>query len=451
MSLPTVKWPGSATAPDYASKPSTDLDQAIESECPKSELKPLGSISLNRIIQKKRKLHFKLMIIGESGLGKSTAIKRLLHGLTTASCINETDPNASESKTLEIKEHGPFLLNSDDDKQDILLKIVDSPGYGDNIDAQKDFDLIEEYMQSQWSSYYSDIKTAGSFDAVEHDSLVNACLYFISPHRLKEVDIEFMKRISRSVAIVPVIAKADTMTTEETIQFRKHVHQVLAEQNINVYSWTDCTTGKVDIEIEKRTTESHPFPPFTLICAKDCTSRNYLWGDCRLDNEGHSDFLLLKSLLLEKHLLAMKDQAKQTWKCKFYDQRQAELAAQDQKSARDWSWLLRMTLLRSMPAMALLMAGLVLIFLLWNAGTLALWALGKGAVSVCARAAVMAPVELERARDAEAELPSVPPPDAKAVISAGPTLVTYGVFTVALLIATGAAAVRWVSPTRKSP
>jgi septin family protein len=39
---------------------------------------------------------------------------------------------------------------------------------------------------------------------------VDVCLYFIAAHRLKLIDIKFMQAISTNVAIIPVIAKADS-------------------------------------------------------------------------------------------------------------------------------------------------------------------------------------------------------------------------------------------------
>ena len=432
--------PGSASAPDFAN----NQDLPTEVECPKSELKPLGSISSDRIMKKRKALHFKLMFVGESGLGKTTAIKCFLHGLTSEPAVMETLSVASGSqpKTFQITEHGPFKLKTDDSRQEFIT-IVDSPGHGDNVDVQNDFDLIEKYFESQWSSLYADIKTKGAVDVSEHNSLVNACVYFISPHRLKDIDIEFMKRISGTVAIIPVIAKADTMTTEETVQFRKHVNQVLAEQGINVYSWGDCETGDVDREIRQRESESRPFPPFTLICAKDCVRRSYLWGDCRLDNEEHSDFLLLKNLLLEKHLLAMKEQATQTWRCKFYDVRQAELAAQDQQRARDSSWLRNLLLLS--------LAAAVLLLVVWNAGLAALRVLGGGLG--CASASAGSPDLLsavKRAQSTTAEAPAaVPLAEGRAAEQAGATM--HWVLTVApaLLLALGAA-VRLMAWTQRA-
>lgn len=40
---------------------------------------------------------------------------------------------------------------------------------------------------------------------------------------LRPLDIEFMKRLSHSVNIIPVLAKADTMTIEERQEFKQRV------------------------------------------------------------------------------------------------------------------------------------------------------------------------------------------------------------------------------------
>jgi len=41
--------------------------------------------------------------------------------------------------------------------------------------------------------------------------------------RLRPIDVEFMKRLDKCVNIVPVIAKADTLTVEEREAFRRRV------------------------------------------------------------------------------------------------------------------------------------------------------------------------------------------------------------------------------------
>ena len=69
------------------------------------------------------------------------------------------------------------------------------------------------------------------------DSRVHCCLYFVAPsgHGLKPLDVEFMQRLHDKVNIIPVIAKADTMTPDECSHFKKQV----SYQNVsNFYSNT---------------------------------------------------------------------------------------------------------------------------------------------------------------------------------------------------------------------
>ena len=134
----------------------------------------------------------------------------------------------------------------------------------------------------------------------------------------------------------------------------------------------------------------------------------------------------------------MKDEATQTWKRKFYDPRQAAL----QRRAHDWSQL-RTMLLRAV-------AGGVLLFLLWNAGTAArtLWAQDKGAVSVGA-SAVVAPVGAELPPSEAATEAAI---SAEAMVSKWSTMehagaAVYWLFTLALLVATGVA-MRCMTRTR---
>jgi len=60
------------------------------------------------------------------------------------------------------------------------------------------------------------------------DSRVHCCLYFVAPsgHGLKPLDVEFMQRLHDKVNIIPVIAKADTMTPDECAHFKKQVRFV---------------------------------------------------------------------------------------------------------------------------------------------------------------------------------------------------------------------------------
>jgi hypothetical protein len=47
--------------------------------------------------------------------------------------------------------------------------------------------------------------------------------------RLKQIDIEFMRRLHTKVNLIPIIAKADTMTDEEIVEFKQRVGQFQPE------------------------------------------------------------------------------------------------------------------------------------------------------------------------------------------------------------------------------
>lgn len=57
------------------------------------------------------------------------------------------------------------------------------------------------------------------------DTRIHCCLYFISPtgHSLRAIDVIVMKKLSEVVNVVPVIAKADSLTLEEREAFKQKV------------------------------------------------------------------------------------------------------------------------------------------------------------------------------------------------------------------------------------
>lgn len=82
----------------------------------------------------------------------------------------------------------------------------------------------EEYL-NQESRVSRQLPTTPAGHTPPVDGRIHCCLYFIAPsgHGLKPLDVEFMQRLHDRVNIVPVLAKADTMTPEECQSFKKQV------------------------------------------------------------------------------------------------------------------------------------------------------------------------------------------------------------------------------------
>src|ERR1700753_391653 len=86
------------------------------------------------------------------------------------------------------------------------------------------WDPIVKYIKDQHSAYLRKELTAQRERYIQ-DTRVHCCLFFIQPsgHSLRPIDIVVMKKLSEVVNVVPVIAKADSLTLEERDAFKERV------------------------------------------------------------------------------------------------------------------------------------------------------------------------------------------------------------------------------------
>jgi septin 3/9/12 len=84
-----------------------------------------------------------------------------------------------------------------------------------------------KYIKDQHSAYLRKELTAMR-DRYIQDTRIHCCLYFINPtgHSLRPIDVIVMKKLSEVVNVVPVIAKADSLTLEERESFKQKVSTV---------------------------------------------------------------------------------------------------------------------------------------------------------------------------------------------------------------------------------
>lgn len=85
---------------------------------------------------------------------------------------------------------------------------------------------IIEFLDDQHESYMLQEQQPRRVDKI--DLRVHACLYFIRPtgHTLKPLDIEVMKRLSSRVNLIPVVAKADTLSPADLARFKRRVNSL---------------------------------------------------------------------------------------------------------------------------------------------------------------------------------------------------------------------------------
>jgi len=283
-------------------------------------------------------LSLRLMVVGESGMGKTTFIENVFHAYRpNASCAG---PHATHALTRQMPtgthaaKHecvaktgcattGPcrpstkstiFLSNPDelctsfvveDAEERIRMHyyIQDTPGYGDTLDPTTRMTEIIRFIQTQNQRHLQ--REVDMSTDVATDPRIDVCLYFIPPHRLKEIDVEFMRRLANVVALIPIVAKADSMTTDELAHFRHLIRTTAMEREIRFHEFS--ARNYIDAGIHDHV--SHGFPVFAVVSSDMYTTgaksdvfwpvRCYQWGTCEAFNRSHSDTSTLKRLLLE--------------------------------------------------------------------------------------------------------------------------------------------------------
>lgn len=262
----------------------------------------------NQVYRKsvKRGFDFTLMVVGESGLGKSTLINSLF--LTDLYSGEYPGPSNRIQKTVKVdKTHVALKENG----VQLRLTVVDTPGFGDAVDNSNCWQPVIDFIDSKYEEYLgNESKVVRTPTA---DTRVHCCLYFIAPtgHGLKPLDVEFMRRLHDKVNIIPLIAKADTQTPDECREFKKTILNEIAQHKIKIYEFPECDDEEEN-KIQKKLRDRVPFAVVgsnTVIESggKRVRGRQYPWGIVEVENLEHNDFLALRNMLIRTHMQDLKD------------------------------------------------------------------------------------------------------------------------------------------------
>lgn len=254
----------------------------------------------------KKGFRLNVMVVGESGLGKSTLISTLFNMPLYPASIPR-DPGTNLPKTVSIES---VTADLDENGVRLHLTVIDTPGFGDFVNNTDSWEPIISDIEQRFDDYLE----AENFvnRTVIDDNRIHACLYFIQPtgHSLKELDVVFMKKLHKKVNLIPIISKADTFTEEEIDSFKKSIMTDIVNQGIDIfkppkYANDDKNTTKENAELMLHvpfavvgSMESVESPNFKM----PVRGRQYPWGIIEVENEEHNDFVKLRRILVCTHL-----------------------------------------------------------------------------------------------------------------------------------------------------
>ncbi|XP_030007860.1 septin 4b isoform X5 [Sphaeramia orbicularis] len=263
----------------------------------------------------KKGFDFTLMVAGESGLGKSTLVNSLF---LTDLYKDRKLLNAEEriTQTVEITKH---TVDIEEKGVKLKLTIVDTPGFGDAVNNTECWKSVADYIDQQFEQYFRD--ESGLNRKNIQDNRVHCCLYFISPfgHGLRPLDVEFMKALHEKVNIVPILAKADTLTPTEVKKKKIKIREEIEQYGIKIYQFPDCDSDE-DEEFKQQDLELKESIPFAVIGSntvveakgKRVRGRLYPWGIVEVENSAHCDFVKLRNMLVRTHMQDLKDVTRET-------------------------------------------------------------------------------------------------------------------------------------------
>eukprot|EP00240_Pyramimonas_obovata_P001195 CAMPEP_0118950664 /NCGR_PEP_ID=MMETSP1169-20130426/51790_1 /TAXON_ID=36882 /ORGANISM="Pyramimonas obovata, Strain CCMP722" /LENGTH=464 /DNA_ID=CAMNT_0006897553 /DNA_START=236 /DNA_END=1627 /DNA_ORIENTATION=+ len=283
-------------------------------------------------------LYFKVLVAGEVGIGKTTLAATLANTLQGKCYIPDT---------VEFDESQRFVLTfpSGARPRTVICTMVDTPAStGNDRNLQSDLDRIKNYVETcierYWNTLEPDRLVAGvgtlhpgsaSANGLlpellgDVDNRVDLVLYLLPPRRLSVSDREALQQFSELASVIPVVARADTLTPAERTTCRERLCQDLAQVGLPLVE--PCLQG-----------------PNGFLAAHTCDLplivgsgqqleggqpiRHYPWGSFKATLPEQSDLELLRALVFaEPTVLTLKHQTEM----RFASYRRREAAAEQQR------------------------------------------------------------------------------------------------------------------------
>ncbi|KAK2604522.1 hypothetical protein N8I77_007446 [Diaporthe amygdali] len=220
----------------------------------------------------------KVLVAGDSGVGKTSLIKALVQscehivhvdpitpqstalvGLQSGARRGKSKSSKNNTRTTEISEifasTKPYpewwsdlddfqLLKRRKSVDDTILDrnicFIDTPGYSDGSSSMENITPVIRYVES----HFERVRSNESPDAEMLNMLGG-------DGELKPADIKYLQLLGSLTNVIPLVAKADNMTSEKVAQSKAQIRSELMEAGVRPFSFSVSSSG-IFSDIEPR-------------------------------------------------------------------------------------------------------------------------------------------------------------------------------------------------------
>lgn len=238
---------------------------------------------------------FSLMVAGSRGTGKSSFVNCLFGSELLVDSYDTTNEEFLDVKNFELTENG-FTLN---------LQVIETVNYGNSFDTGFKPESLCAFVDEKFKAFLYQSKQPRREGLI--DLRVHCCVYFLfqTVNPISDLDIQTMKSLSTRTNLIPVVAKADTLTETELHNFEIMVRTTLAKHDIETCQFFSNKELLQEIRLKI---------PFSIISSSFSPSldnnngiieriRKYPWCLLDIENESYCDFHYIRKLLLEENML----------------------------------------------------------------------------------------------------------------------------------------------------
>uniref|UniRef100_A0A8C5XY51 Septin n=1 Tax=Microcebus murinus TaxID=30608 RepID=A0A8C5XY51_MICMU len=246
---------------------------------------------------------FNILCVGETGIGKSTLMNTLFN--TTF----ETEEASHHEACVRLR---PQTYDLQESNVQLKLTIVDAVGFGDQVNKDESYRPRLPVTDRAFENTAGGVKIRRSlFDY--HDTRISV-LYSSRPAGpfAKVPGPGDMKNWdSKGVNIIPIIAKADTISKSELHKFKIKIMGELVSNGVQIYQFP--TDDEAVAEINAVMNAHLPFAVVgsteeVKVGNKLVRARQYPWGVVQVENENHCDFVKLREMLIRVNMEDLREQ-----------------------------------------------------------------------------------------------------------------------------------------------